>query len=462
MKYISTRGDQQPLNFSQTVLAGLARDGGLFLPESIPDIRAKFPAWRHLAYTDLAFEIIRLFADDIPEPALHDIINHSYSTFRHPEITPVLNVGPVHILELFHGPTLAFKDVALQFLGNLFEHILGQNNAQLNIVAATSGDTGSAAIHGVRNRRGIRIFVMHPHLRTSPAQALQMTTVLDPNVHNIAIQGTFDDCQNIVKDLFNDLPFRDANHLGAVNSINFARILAQIVYYFYAAFRVMDATRKPAVRFSVPTGNFGDIFAGYLAWRMGLPVDRLIVASNENDILYRFFQTGLYATSGVQPTLSPSMDIQISSNFERYLYDRAGQNPALLRDWMQQFKSTSRLDLSALPPSADPMTAGRGDPAAPLATIHSYWQDHNYLLDPHTAVGVFVAEQHLCHDAPMICLATAHPAKFSDAVTRATGRADLAHHPILDALTHLPTRMDILPPDTATVRDFVQHTIAQN
>ena len=459
MLYISTRGEQQPLPFSETVLAGLARDGGLFLPETIPDVTAKLPEWRRLSYPDLAFEIIRLFADDIPEPALRGIIQRSYATFRHPEITPVVNVGPVHILELFHGPTLAFKDVALQFLGNLFEYILGQNNARLNIVAATSGDTGSAAIHGVRGRKNIRIFVMHPHLRTSPAQALQMTTVLDPNVHNIAIRGTFDDCQNIVKDLFNDLPFRDSNHLGAVNSINFARILAQIVYYFYAAFRVMDTTLVTSVRFTVPTGNFGDIFAGYLAWRMGLPIDRLVCATNENDILDRFFKTGLYATSGVQPTLSPSMDIQISSNFERYLYYRANENPALLRDWMRQFKTTSRLDLSALPPSTDIMTAGRGDTVATLATIKSFWQNHNYLLDPHTAVGVHVAQENLSSCVPMICLATAHPAKFSDAVTRATANPALAHHPILDALANLPTRLEILPADTSTVRDFVRHTI---
>ena len=466
MLYLSTRGGQQPLKFSQTVLAGLARDGGLFLPEAIPDVRIKLPAWRNLPYPELAFEIIRLFADDLPEPALRGIIQRAYATFRHPEVTPVRAVGPVHILELFHGPTLAFKDVALQFLGNLFGHILGQTDARLNIVAATSGDTGSAAIHGVRGHANIRIFVLHPHLRTSPAQALQMTTVLDPNVHNIAVQGTFDDCQNIVKDLFNDLPFRDAHHLGAVNSINFARILAQITYYFHAAFRVMDATGKPTVRFTVPTGNFGDIFAGYLAWRMGLPIDRLVTATNENDILHRFFQTGLYAATGVQPTLSPSMDIQISSNFERYLYYRANETPVLLSEWMRQFKTTSRLDLSTLQPSAfspqpfDCMASGRGDTADTLATIQEYWEKHHYLLDPHTAVGVHVASAHLCHEAPMICLATAHPAKFGDAVTRATGDPSLARHPILDALANLPTRCEILPPDTAVVRDFVRRTLA--
>ncbi|MCL1887681.1 MAG: threonine synthase, partial [Kiritimatiellaeota bacterium] len=402
MKFISTRGGQPPLAFSETVLAGLARDGGLFLPNTIPDLRAKLSRLNGGSYAGLAYNIIRPFAKGIPEPALRGIIDRSYAKFDHWEVTPVTQAGPVHILELFHGPTLAFKDLALQFLGNLFEHILAKKNTRLNIVAATSGDTGSAAIHGLRGRKNIRVFVLHPHLRTSPAQALQMTTVLDSNVHNIAIQGTFDDCQAIVKDLFNDLAFRDANHLGAVNSINFARILAQIVYYFYAAFRVMDETKKDRVRFTVPTGNFGDIFAGYLAARMGLPIDRLVCASNENDILHRFFQTGKYEAAGVQPTLSPSMDIQISSNFERYLYYRAGGNPALLSDWMRRFKATSKLDISKnnssvgnsvldIGHSNDCMASGRGDTADTLATIRHFWDAHRYLLDPHTAVGVHVA-----------------------------------------------------------------------
>ena len=242
MKYISTRGAGEPLKFTDTILTGLARDGGLFLPEQIPDVRRSLSAWSKLSYTDLAFEIMRLFADDIPEAHLREIIRKSYATFRHAEVTPVVRVGDFFILELFHGPTLAFKDVALQFLGNLFEYVLAQTNGRMNIVAATSGDTGSAAIYGVRGRERITIFVMHPHGRVSPMQEKQMTTVLDANVCNLAVEGTFDDCQNIVKDLFNDLAFRDANHLGAVNSINWARVLAQIVYYFYAAFRVQEQT----------------------------------------------------------------------------------------------------------------------------------------------------------------------------------------------------------------------------
>ncbi len=456
MRYISTRGGGEPLSFKDTILTGLARDGGLFLPETVPDVRDRLDAWRALPYTDLAFEIIRLFADDLPDEALRWIVNKSYGCFRHAEVTPVVPVGPVHMLELFHGPTLAFKDVALQFLGNLFEYVLGETCGELNIVAATSGDTGSAAIYGVRGRARIRIFVMHPHGRVSPVQERQMTTVTSPNVCNLAVKGTFDDCQNIVKDLFNDLDFRDACKLGAVNSINWARVLAQIVYYFYAAFRVQAATGADTVRFTVPTGNFGDIFAGYMAWKMGLPIDKLVLATNENDILARYFNTGVYSASAVAPTLSPSMDIQVASNFERYLYDLAGGNAATLKKWMADFKATGTLTPGVTPHAC--FAAGRGDTAGTLATIRKYWDTYAYLLDPHTAVGVTVGSQFLDASAPMICLATAHPAKFGDAIRRAT-YLDLAHHPILDALMKLPTRMQVVPADTAAVAKIVRDTI---
>jgi threonine synthase len=452
MQYTSTRGDGAKLKFTDTILTGLARDGGLFLPEQIPDVRAKLDAWRALPYTDLAFEIMRLFADDIPEDTLRGIIRKSYATFRHPEVTPVVRVGGVHVLELFHGPTLAFKDVALQFLGNLFEYALEKTGAEMNIVAATSGDTGSAAIYGVRGRGRIRIFVMHPHGRVSPVQERQMTTVLDANVRNLAVVGTFDDCQDIVKELFNDLAFRDANKLGAVNSINWARVLAQVVYYFYAAFRVQEATGAAQVRFSVPTGNFGDIFAGYVAWRMGAPIDKLVLATNENDILARYFETGVYSLAGVSPTLSPSMDIQVASNFERYLYYLAGENAATLRDWRAAFTAAGALTPGIANHAC--FAAGRGDTAMTLAAIKAYWEQHRYLLDPHTAVGVAVAEKFLSADAPMICLATAHPAKFGDAILRATSQ-DLAHHPILDALSGLPTRMDVVPADKDAVAKII-------
>ena len=456
MRYISTRGGGEPLNFKDTVLAGLARDGGLFLPETVPDVRDRLDAWRPLPYPELAFEIMRLFADDLPDHALRCLVEKSYASFRHPEVTPVVPVGPVHLLELFHGPTLAFKDVALQFLGNLFEYMLDETGGEMNIVAATSGDTGSAAIHGVRGRARIRIFVMHPHGRVSPVQERQMTTVTDANVHNLAVDGTFDDCQNIVKNLFNDLPFRDACHLGAVNSINWARVLAQIVYYFYAAFRVQAATGAANVRFTVPTGNFGDIFAGYMAWKMGLPIDKLVLATNENDILARYFTTGVYSLGPVAPTLSPSMDIQVASNFERYLYYLAGENASTLKQWMSEFKAAGALTPGVSPHAC--FAAGRGDTAGTLATIREYWTRYAYLLDPHTAVGVAVGSQFLDPSIPMICLATAHPAKFGDAIVRATG-LDVAHHPILDALAALPTRMRIVPADTTTVAGIVKATI---
>ena len=456
MHYVSTRGGGTPLRFKETILAGLARDGGLYLPESIPDVSSRLAAWRSLTYQDLAFEVIRLFADDIPEDTLRGIVAKSYAVFRHPEVTPVVKAGPVHLLELFHGPTLAFKDVALQFLGNLFEYALGETGAEMNIVAATSGDTGSAAIYGMRGRDRIRIFVMHPQGRVSPVQERQMTTVLDANVCNLAVQGTFDDCQNIVKDLFGDLPFRDRFKLGAVNSINWARVLAQIVYYFYAAFRVQESTSAEKVRFSVPTGNFGDIFAGYVALKMGLPIDKLVLATNENDILSRYFNTGVYSVGEVAPTLSPSMDIQVASNFERYLYYLAGEDAARLARWMADFKATG-----ALTPDAPPQpcfAASRGDTEATLKTIRTFWDAHGYLLDPHTAVGVAVGMRFLTDGIPMICLATAHPAKFGDAIIQATG-LDLAHHPILDALADLPTRVRTVPASKDAIAEIVRAAV---
>lgn len=458
MRYISTRGGGEPLTFKQTVLAGLARDGGLYLPENIPQVADRLDAWRGLDYPGLAFEVIRQFADDIAPDDLRRVVEKSYAVFDTPEVTPVRQVGPVHILELFHGPTLAFKDVALQFLGNLFELVLGETGSEMNIVAATSGDTGSAAIYGVRGREGIRIFVMHPHGRVSPVQERQMTTVLDSNVFNLAVDGTFDDCQNIVKELFGDLPFRDACKLGAVNSINWARVLAQVVYYFYAAFRVQEQTGAEKVRFTVPTGNFGDIFAGYVALKMGAPVERLVLATNENDILSRYFNTGVYSLGKVVPTLSPSMDIQVASNFERYLYFLAGRDPAKVAAWMAAFKRDGTLT-PGIPPEAC-IVAGRGDSEATISTIREFWDRYRYLLDPHTAVGVSVALGRLAESsAPMVCLATAHPAKFSAAIKEATGE-DLARHPRIDALMSLPTRMEVIAADRAKVAEFVKSKLA--
>lgn len=462
MLYSSTRSTLSPVTFSQSVLTGLARDGGLLLPETFPDVSDRLQAWAELDYPDLAFEVIRQYADDIPESDLRTLINRSYAAFRDPDVTPVKAVGPVNILELFHGPTLAFKDVALQFLGNLFEYLLSKSGDELNIVAATSGDTGSAAIHGMRNRKGIRIFVMYPDGRVSPVQEMQMTSVTDDNVFNIALAGTFDDAQAIVKKLFGDLAFKDKYHLGAVNSINWARVLAQIVYYFYAAFKVMHRTGSPTVSFSVPTGNFGDIFAGYVAAQMGLPIDKLHLATNENDILSRFFNTGVYSIGAVVPTISPSMDIQISSNFERWLFLHANRNPQTLNAQMNAFAKDARLAV-ALPPSGkalDPfIRAGRADTDETLNTIKSFFGSYGYLLDPHTAVGVSVAMHHLDPQVPMICLATAHPAKFPDVIRRATGRPELATAPQIEAMKGLPTRSVKLPNDAKSIADFMIRNI---
>ena len=436
-------------------MMGLARDGGLLLPEAIPDVTGNLGVWRDCSYQELAEAIMRLYVD-LPKADLHDLVQRSYATFRDEQITPVVSVGGVHVLELFHGPTLAFKDVALQFLGNLFEYILQDRDQSLNILAATSGDTGSAAICGVRGRERIRIFVMHPHERVSAIQALQMTTVLDDNVFNLAVQGSFDDCQGIMKTIFGDLAFKDRHALGSVNSINWARLLAQVVYYFHAAFRVMERTGATRVRFAVPTGNFGDIFAGYVAAAMGLPIDRLVLATNENDILMRFFTTGEYRLGDVHKTLSPSMDIQVASNFERYLYYRTGSDAASLAAMMQGFGESRALHMTALADGRvdNLIVAGRGDTQATLETIKTFHEEHGYLLDPHTAVGVHVAQRHLDSEAPMICLATAHPAKFPDAIRWAIGQ-DLAHDPLIDALADKPTRCDVVPADVATVRRYM-------
>jgi len=445
--------------FTDAVMTGMAPDGGLLLPETVPDVRDRLDSWRSLPYVDLACEVIRPFAD-LEDTVLSDLLARSLSTFRDPEVTPLRAVGDVHILELFHGPTLAFKDVALQFLGNLFEHILEAAGGHLNILGATSGDTGSAAIAGVRGRRNMRIFMLHPEGRTSRVQMLQMTTVLDDNVFNLAVAGTFDDCQNIVKTLFGDLEFKREHALGAVNSINWARVLAQVVYYFYGAFRAMDATGADKVRFAVPTGNFGDIFAGYVAWRMGLPVQQLVLATNENDILARFFATGEYVPGPVYATISPSMDIQVASNFERYLFYRTGAQPGQVAAMMTALREDGRFTTG--PPVAeageDPFVAGTAREDATLETIRDLYREHDYLVDPHTAVGVTVGRRHLAEGVPMICLATAHPAKFADAIARALG-SNCAHHALVDGLEDLPRRCASVDASASSVRDYIMEHV---
>ncbi|MBF0140608.1 MAG: threonine synthase [Magnetococcales bacterium] len=454
MKYISTRGGVAPIPFSQAVTMGLATDGGLLLPETIPLIsRATLEHWSGLSFVALAQAVIGQFVagDDIPREDLNLLISNAFSRFSHPEVTPVVPVGDHYVLELFHGPTLAFKDVALQLLGNLFEYLLKRDGGRLNILGATSGDTGSAAIHGVRGKKGMEIFILHPHERVSPIQERQMTTVLDANVHNIAIQGTFDDGQSIVKKLFNDLDFKKNYHLGAVNSINWARIVAQIVYYFYAWGRLSGGNCERKVDFSVPTGNFGDVFAGYVAKRMGLPMGRLLLATNRNDILTRFFSTGGYYLGRVHPTMSPSMDIQVSSNFERYLFYLLHEDPRAVREKMAELESGNGFAVSeeVMRRTGDFRAVAVGE-VETLETIRKVYQAHGYLLDPHTAVGFAAALE----TPGVVCLATAHPAKFGDAVKQAIGR-EPDRPKSLAGLEQLPRRVEVLPADVNVVRNFI-------
>lgn len=438
-------------------MMGLATDGGLLLPESYPAFsRETIESWRSLPYQELACNIIAPFADDIPIADLKSLIDRSYATFNHPEITPLVYKNGVHILELFHGPTFAFKDVALQFLGNLFEYLLKERQEKMNIVGATSGDTGSAAIYGVRGKENINIFILHPLGRTSRIQALQMTTVTDANVFNIAVNGTFDDCQNIVKQLFSDIPFKQKHSLGAVNSINWARVLAQVVYYFYAWLKVTATSSKDIV-FSVPTGNFGDIFAGYVAKRMGLPIAKLILATNENNILTRMVNNGDYSTGEVVSTLSPSMDIQVASNFERYLFYLFAEDPVRVNASLAQFSATGRMHFSAneLDRVTEDFSSASVNREETLQTIADFNSSCGYLLDPHTAVGVRAALDSRISASEFICLATAHPAKFGDAVKLATGE-EVQLPAGLNGLDALPSRCETMEAELGEIRKFVE------
>lgn len=456
MRYISTRGGIAPITFKDAVMMGLASDGGLLLPDSYPAVtREQLESWRALSYPELAFEVISRYVDDIPAGDLKGLINRSYATFNHPEVTPLVKKNGVYILELFHGVTLAFKDVALQFLGNLFEYILAERNQTLNIIGATSGDTGSAAIHGVRGKKGISIFILHPLGKTSAVQALQMTSVTDANVHNIAVRGTFDDCQDMVKELFGDLEFKEKYSLGAVNSINWARVLAQVVYYFYAWLRVTDETDAP-VDFSVPTGNFGDIFAGYVAKRMGLPVNKLLLATNENNILTRFVNASDYSLGGVVETVSPSMDIQIASNFERYLFHLFAEDPVRVKEAFAELKEHGRIsctpdEMALVRKDFCSVSVNQGDT---LQTIRDFYVEAGYLLDPHTAVGVRAALDLLPPASARVCLATAHPAKFSETVEQSLG----FQAPLPESVKELygkPVRCEIMDADLDKVREFL-------
>ena len=459
MKYISTRGGISPISFQEAVMMGLATDGGLLLPESLPKVTPEtVESWTALSFQHLASEIFSLFISDIPPDQLDSLINRSYETFSHPEITPLVKKGDLFIMELFHGPTLAFKDVALQFLGNVFEYILEKTRGKMNIIGATSGDTGSAAIYGVRGKDRINIFILHPYKRVSSIQELQMTTVTDPNVFNLAIKGTFDDGQGIVKSIFNDISFKEKYHLGAVNSINWARILAQVVYYVYAWLKIKSKTTIESIDFSVPTGNFGDIFAGYIAKNL-LPhgsIQKLILATNENNLLTRFVNQGDYSVSKVVATSSPSMDIQVASNFERYLYYLYDCDPERTKKDFEQFSQSGKLNFNEnlLHTIQADFASESVSENETLATIKQFYQEHNYLLDPHTAVGVNAAQKCRSENFPVVCLATAHPAKFGEAVLKAIGKApDLP--PGLQGLEDKESRCEVLDPDIKTVQDFI-------
>ena len=458
MKYISTRGGIAPVGFVDAVLMGLADDGGLLVPEKLPQLsQGTLNAWAGLSFQDLTLALFSLFTEgELPRAALKDLIDEAYATFRHPEVTPVRRLhGDVYLLELFHGPTFAFKDVALQLLGNVYSYISQQTGSVIHILGATSGDTGASAVAGVRGKPGVRICILYPEGKVSRVQQLQMTTIQDENVLNLGIEGTFDDAQRIIKELFGDVAFKQRYHLRAINSINIVRILAQITYYFYAYFRVTEqrvteqreAAESPGkkISFSVPTGNFGDLFAGYLAKRMGLPIERLILATNENDILVRFVQEGEYRPAAFRGTHSPSMDIQVASNFERYLYYLYGEDAQKVRGLMGEFRTRGFLTV----PAADQERV-RADFAARsvanedcLDTIRRAWQADGYLLDPHTACGVAAADALSTGDEVTIALATAHPAKFNEAIALAGLEQPFPEE--IAALFGLPRRQQVAP-----------------
>ena len=438
---------------------GLATDGGLLLPRAIPRIgTTTYEEWQNLSYPELAFEVMSRFIDDIPESELRNIIDRSYATFDTEQVTPLVHQGPLHILELFHGPTLAFKDIALQFLGNIFEYLLEKEDSVMNILGATSGDTGSAAIYGVRGKERINIFILHPHERVSPVQEKQMTTVTDDNVFNIAIQGTFDDGQAIVKSLFNDLDFKKGHNLGAINSINWARILAQVVYYIYACLHVSNHESDNTVNFSVPTGNFGDIFAGYIAKRM-LPegsIRTLMLATNANDILSRMVNEGDYSLGQVTATSSPSMDIQSASNFERYLYYLLDEEPNRCKQAMEQFEETGKLDLTDFTDQIKRSFVSEAATEEDVEnTIGEMYQEHGYIMDPHTAVGVHCALKYVDQGVPICCLSTAHPGKFGEVVEKAI-KKPLELPEAISTLMEKTSRCELMEADKNQIRDFIK------
>lgn len=450
MRYVSTRGAAPVLGFADVVLAGLATDGGLYVPETWP----KLPSDLGTNYAELAATVIAPFVgQDISSEVMNRLCREAYSTFRHPDVVPIVPLDDGHyLMELFHGPTLAFKDVALQLLGWLFDHILNERQQKVTIVGATSGDTGSAAIDGVKNCSNINIVILYPEGRVSEVQRRQMTTVDSPNVRTVAINGTFDDCQDLVKAMFNHAEFREEHNLSAVNSINWARVMAQVVYY-------VEATRRMGghIDVTVPTGNFGNVLSGWIAKQMGAPIRRLIVASNENDILTRFFNSQKMDVTGVHPTLSPSMDIQVSSNFERLLFEMNARDGAVTASQLARFREMGTLMVEPdqfekwITPT---FAAGSANDHDTLSTIRSVYESSGMLIDPHTAVGLKVARDFKQDDVPMLTMATAHPAKFPDAVERATGERPVLPEHLADLLDR-PEHTAHLPNDLAAVEAFV-------
>jgi threonine synthase len=464
VRYVSTRGGGKPQAFTDILLEGLAPDGGLFVPERFPSLgSSELAAMRRMSYRELAFAVLSKFADDIPSADLRRLIDASYTkkAFGSDDITPVSKLEEnLYLLGLSNGPSLAFKDVALQLLGNLLEYALEKKGERINILGATSGDTGPSAEYALRGKKSVNVFMLSPHGRMSPFQAAQMYSLQDANIFNIAIRGVFDDCQDIVKAVSGDAAFKAKHRIGAVNSINWARIVAQTVYYFKAYFAVTKSNGDPA-SFSVPSGNFGNVYAGQVAREMGLPIRRLVVATNENDVLAEFFRTGRYRVrkaAEVKATSSPSMDISKSSNFERYAYDLVGRDATALRGLWQELEGKGSVDLSRTPyfrqVAETGFVSGSSTHADRLATIRRVWKDHGVMIDPHTADGVKVGLEHREEGAPLVCMETAQPAKFTETIREALGR-DPARPAGFEGLEKLPQRVEVMDADAAAVKSFI-------
>jgi threonine synthase len=464
MRYVSTRGGMSPAAFTDILLEGLAPDGGLAIPESYPRIDlATLAAWRGLGYRELALEILARYVDDIPRAALKEIVDRTYTAavFGSDDVTPVRTLEPgLHLLELSNGPTLAFKDLAMQLLGALFEHVLAARGEALNVLGATSGDTGSAAEYALRGRAGIRVFMLSPHGRMSPFQTAQMYSLADPNVFNLAVRGVFDDCQDVVKRVSEDTAFKARYRIGAVNSINWARLLAQVVYYFKAYFAVTRGDDEQ-VSFAVPTGNFGNVCAGHVARMMGLPARRLIVATNENDVLDEFFRTGRYGgrtSRDVVATSSPSMDISKASNFERFVYDLVGRDPGRVAALWREFDATGEFSLAGTPEfarvAAFGFVSGRSSHADRLATIREIDRRYGVVIDPHTADGVKAGLAWREPGIPLVCLETARALKFDATIRAALGRAPPRPAAYAD-LESRPQRFEVIDPDPETVKAYI-------